>query len=397
MLDILHPGDYLITLLSITIHALFPVMPMMSENTFTFDRVVRIAIAAAVIWLLIAFIAYVSDILIPFAVALLLAYLINPLTSWLQRKLPFKQRIISVLLSLTVILGGVVLFLAILIPMVVSEVVHMQNLLTGVVNTDQWQAALQDYVPEEIRVYITDLVAFEELVHLLNFENIRVFFQQILPGIWGVFSGTVSFVIGLAVVVVILLYLVFILLDYDEITEGWKELIPDQYRQVVLDVVCDFTTAMRVYFRAQALIAFIVGLLFAVGFWLIGLPMGILLGLFIGLLNMVPYLQVVGLIPSVLLAIVASLGAGESIWIMLGLVLAVFAVVQVIQDAILVPRIMGKVTGFNPAVILLSLSVWGKLLGILGLLIALPATFLIHSYYKRYLKGALTAEKPVQP
>ena len=58
---------------------------------------------------------------------------------------------------------------------------------------------------------------------------------------------------------------------------------------------------------------------------------------------------------------------------------------------------MGKVTGFNPAVILLSLSVWGKLLGILGLLIALPVTFLIHSYYKRYLKGALTEEKPVQP
>ena len=372
-------------------------MPMLSENTFTFDRVVRIAIAAAVIWLLISFIAYVSDILIPFAVALLLAYLINPLTSWLQRKLPFKQRIVSVLLSLTVILGGVVLFLAILIPMVVSEVVHMQNLLTGVVNTDQWQAALQDYVPEEIRVYITDLVRFEELVQLLNFENIRVFFQQVLPGIWGVFSGTISFVIGLAVVIIILLYLVFILLDYDEITEGWKELIPDRYRQVVLEVVCDFTTAMRVYFRAQALIAFIVGLLFALGFWLIGLPMGILLGLFIGLLNMVPYLQVVGLIPSVLFAVVAALGAGESIWIMLGLVLAVFAVVQVIQDAILVPRIMGKVTGFNPAVILLSLSVWGKLLGILGLLIALPVTFLIHSYYKRYLKGALTEEKPVQP
>ncbi len=372
-------------------------MPMLSDNPFTFDRVVRIAIAVAVIWLLITFIAYVSDILIPFAVALLLAYLINPLTSWLQRKLPFKQRIVSVLLSLTVILGGVVLFLAILIPMVVAEVVQMQDLLAGLVNTDQWQAALQDYVPEEIRVYIADLVRFEELVQLLNFENIRVFLQQVLPGIWGVFSGTISFVIGLAVVIVILLYLVFILLDYDEISEGWKELIPDQYRQVVLDVVSDFTTAMRVYFRAQALIAFIVGLLFALGFWLIGLPMGILLGLFIGLLNMVPYLQVVGLIPAVLFAIVAALGAGEGIWLMLGLVLAVFAVIQVIQDAILVPRIMGKVTGFNPAIILLSLSVWGKLLGILGLLVALPVTFLIHSYYKRFLKGSLLAKKPAQP
>lgn len=372
-------------------------MPSASSFTFTFDRVVRIAIAVGVIWLLITLVAYLSDVLIPFAVALLLAYLINPLTSWLQRKLPVKARIVSVLLSLTIILGAVVLFLSILIPMVVSEITQMQNLLSGLVDADQWQARLQAYVPEEIRIYIADLVRIEELVQLLNFENIRVFFQQILPGIWGVFSGTISFVIGLAIVIVILLYLVFILLDFDEITEGWKNLIPEQYKQVVLDVVSDFTKAMRVYFRAQALIAFIVGLLFALGFWLIGLPMGILLGLFIGLLNMVPYLQVVGLIPAVLFAIAASLGAGESIWIMLGLVLAVFAVVQIIQDTILVPRIMGKATGFNPAVILLSLSIWGKLLGMLGLLIALPVTFLIHSYYRRFLKGSLLEKKPAEP
>ena len=369
-------------------------MLMLSDSPFTLDRVVRIAIGVGVIWLLIALIAYLSDVLIPFAVALLLAYLINPLTSWLQRKLPFKHRIISVLLSLTMILGAVALFLSILIPMVASEVAQMRNLLSGLVNADQWQARLQDYVPEEVRIYIADLVRIEELVQLLNFENIRLFFQQVLPGIWGLFSGTISFVIGLAVVIVILLYLVFILLDFDEISEGWKDLIPEQYKQVVLEVFSDFSTAMRVYFRAQALIAFIVGLLFALGFWLIGLPMGILLGLLIGLLNMVPYLQVVGLIPAVLFAIAASLGAGESIWVMLGLVFAVFAVVQVIQDAILVPKIMGRATGFNPAVILLSLSVWGKLLGILGLLIALPVTFLIHSYYKRFLKGSLAAKKP---
>ena len=369
-------------------------MPMLSESPITFDRVIRIAIAVGVIWLLITLIAYLSDVLIPFAVALLLAYLINPLTSWLQRKLPFRHRIISVLLSLTIILAAVVLFLSILIPMVVSEFAQMQRLLSGLVDADQWQARLQDYVPEEVRMYIADLVRFEELVQLLNLENIRLFFQQILPGIWGVFSGTISFVIGLAVVIVILLYLVFILLDFDEISEGWKELIPDPYRQVVLDVVSDFTTAMRVYFRAQALIAFIVGLLFALGFWLIGLPMGILLGLFIGLLNMVPYLQIVGLIPAALFAVAGALGAGESIWVMLVLVLAVFAVVQVIQDAILVPRIMGRATGFNPAVILLSLSIWGKLLGILGLLIALPVTFLAHSYYKRFLKGAHSLKEP---
>ncbi len=367
---------------------------MLFDSPFTFDRVARIAIGVAVIWLLISLVAYLSDILIPFAIALLLAYLINPLTSWLQRKLPFSQRIFAVLLSLTIILGAVILFLAILIPLVASEVAQMRNLLSGLMNTDQWQATLQEYVPEEIGVYIANLLRVEEFAQLLSAENIRVIFQQLLPGIWGVFSGTVNFAVGLTIVIVILLYLVFILLDFDEISDGWKNLIPEQYRQLVLDVVSDFTNAMRVYFRAQALIAFIVGLLFALGFWLIGLPMGIMLGLFTGLLNMVPYLQVVGLIPAVLLAIAAAMGTTESVWVMLGLVLAVFAVVQIIQEAILTPRIMGKATGFNPAVILLSLSVWGKLLGMLGLLIALPATFLVHSYYKRFLKGSLVSKKP---
>jgi predicted PurR-regulated permease PerM len=114
--------------------------------------------------------------------------------------------------------------------------------------------------------------------------------------------------------------------------------------------------------------------------------MGIALGLFVGLLNMVPYLQTIGLLPSAFFALMYSLQTGTSFWVMMGLVLLVFAVVQLIQDMILVPRIMGDVTGMNPAVILLSLSIWGKLLGILGLIVALPFTFLLLAYYQRFLR-----------
>jgi len=66
-------------------------------------------------------------------------------------------------------------------------------------------------------------------------------------------------------------------------------------------------------------------------------------------------------------------------------VLAVFAAVQIIQDAFLVPKIMGKITGLNPAIILLSLSIWGSLLGMLGMIIALPLTTLMLSYYQRFI------------
>jgi predicted PurR-regulated permease PerM len=116
--------------------------------------------------------------------------------------------------------------------------------------------------------------------------------------------------------------------------------------------------------------------------------MAILLGLFIGLLNMVPYLQIIGLIPAFLLALVHALDTGGSLWTMLALTGLVFVVAQIIQDAILTPRIMGKEMGLSPAMILLSLSIWGKLLGIFGLIIALPMTCLLVAYYQRFLTRA---------
>ncbi len=142
---------------------------------------------------------------------------------------------------------------------------------------------------------------------------------------------------------------------------------------------------MNKYFRGQAIVAACVGVLFSIGFLIIGFPMAIGLGLFIGLLNMVPYLQLVGFIPTILLAIVKSADTGQNFWVVLLSALAVFAVVQTIQDTILTPKVMGKVTGLNSAIILLSLSIWGALLGILGMIIALPMTTLLLSYYQKYV------------
>ena len=113
--------------------------------------------------------------------------------------------------------------------------------------------------------------------------------------------------------------------------------------------------------------------------------MAIGLGLFIGVLNLIPYLQLVGFIPTIILALVKAADTGQSFWLILFCALMVFAVVQTIQDVVLTPKIMGHVTGLNPAIILLSLSIWGSLLGIIGLIIALPLTTLLISYYRRFV------------
>ena len=122
---------------------------------------------------------------------------------------------------------------------------------------------------------------------------------------------------------------------------------------------------------------------FAAGFAIIGLPLGILLGILLGVMSMVPYLQVLGAIPAVMVAAIHALETGESFWLVLGLTGLVFVAAQIVQDVILVPRIMGKAMGLSPAAMLLSLSIWGKLLGMLGLIIALPMTCLVLAYYRR--------------
>ena len=151
-------------------------------------------------------------------------------------------------------------------------------------------------------------------------------------------------------------------------------------------IVNDLKDGMNRYFRGQALVAFSVGILFCIGFIIIDFPLAIGFGLFIGLLNMVPYLQLIAIAPTILLSLLKAADTGENFWWILAGALLVFCVVQVIQDGFIVPKVMGKITGLNPAIILLSLSIWGALMGIVGMIIALPCTTIILSYYIRYIK-----------
>ena len=147
----------------------------------------------------------------------------------------------------------------------------------------------------------------------------------------------------------------------------------------------DVERALNNYIRGQGQVAFWMGVMFSIWFWIIGLPMPIGMGILIGIMDMVPYLHTLALIPTAFLAAMKAAETGQSYWVVFGSAVLVFAVVQVIIDAIVTPKVMSKKMGLNPAVLLLSLSVWGSLLGFIGLIIALPATTVIILYWKRYV------------
>lgn len=360
---------------------------LFDRKPYTFDRVFRIGIAVALLWGLVWLLGYLSDVLIPFAVALILAYMMNPLVNVIQKKI--THRLTAVFMSLFIVIALAVFLVWLIIPMIVTEIKHTGQLLSNLVNNADLAKHAAQRLPPDLWQAIKDYASRQEVQEFFKTENFwkiaEMAARKVLPGVWGLITGTASFIMGLIGLAVIGLYLVFLLLDYEKVLQEWKELLPPSHRETIMGFVSDFELAMNRYFRGQAAVASIVGGLFAVGFLLIGLPMGILLGLFIGLLNMIPYLQIIGLIPAILLALVYALETGTSFLVILGLTGLVFIVVQIIQDAILVPKIMGRVTGLNPAMILLSLSIWGKLLGIFGLLIALPMTFLLLVYYRRFI------------
>ncbi|MFW5753211.1 MAG: AI-2E family transporter [Marinilabiliaceae bacterium] len=352
-----------------------------NNGPYTFDKVIRMIIGALVITGVILLVRHLSNVLIPFFIAVLLAYLIDPLVCFVQKRMRIKHRGLSVLISLLFLATILSLILWWLIPQFVTEMEKMAQL----VKTYLQNRSYQDILPDRIDEWLRDLLARQDFQKLLNATNITDAINDISQPLIKVFSGSISFIFGTLGILVILLYLVFILIDYPKLESAWPKLIPAKYRPLAEEIAEDLKLSMRKYFRNQILIAMTVGVLMATGFRIIDLPLGITLGLFIGVLNIIPYLQVVGFFPAILLALLKSMETGDSFWQILLSVFLVIGIVQLLQDTVLIPKIMGKAYNMNPALILLSLSIWGSLMGLLGMLLALPLTTLIISYYRRFI------------
>ena len=241
------------------------------------------------------------------------------------------------------------------------------------------------YISNEIHRFIRENIDFDQVMRLLSKDEWKSLLKTALSSSWNFLTSGVAFVAGAVSWLIVLLYVVFIMLDYERLMLSFRQLVPQNQRRRVLRIFSDIKDAMNHYFRGQALIAFLVGVLFSIGFYIIDLPMGIVLGLFIGLLNMVPYLQLISLPIATVLCLVWCVSTGGNFWVIFWEAMAVYVIVQCVQDLFLTPKIMGKAMGLNPAIILLSLSIWGCLLGFMGLIIALPLTTLLLSYYNMYV------------
>lgn len=352
-----------------------------ARRPYTFDRVVRILFSVVSLLAVLYLLNVLKGVLLPFLVACLIAYMLEPLVKWNMRWMHLRKRfipVISTLLEACVLVGG---FLAIFIPYMAGECTQMADIIRKYATT---QVQIP-YISNEIHRFIRENIDFDQVMRLLSKDEWKSLLKTALSSSWNFLTSGVAFVAGAVSWLIVLLYVVFIMLDYERLMLSFRQLVPQNQRRRVLRIFSDIKDAMNHYFRGQALIAFLVGVLFSIGFYIIDLPMGIVLGLFIGLLNMVPYLQLISLPIATVLCLVWCVSTGGNFWVIFWEAMAVYVIVQCVQDLFLTPKIMGKAMGLNPAIILLSLSIWGCLLGFMGLIIALPLTTLLLSYYNMYV------------
>ncbi len=356
----------------------------MIRGEINFDRFVRGALALAVLVVAFFLLSYLSPVLLPFFVAWVAAYMLYPIVRFLQYKCHLRNRILCIFLTLMLVGGVIAAVSYVMVPPFVEEMGHVKEVAARYIGKT---ARYQDSLPQSVETFIRKNISPEQIEKLLKEKDVQAAIQNIVPKAWNFIWSTAGWVINMIASLIGLLYFFFLLKDYELYSEGWLRYVPQRRRSIVSQIVGDIETGMNGYFRGQALVALSNCVMFSLGFWIIGFPLPIALGCFIGLISFVPYLQVVGIIPAIILALLRAADTGQNFWLLIGGVLLVYIVVQILQDSIVTPYVMGNITGLSPAVILLSLSVWGYMLGIIGLIIALPVTTLMISYYRRYVVG----------
>ena len=352
------------------------------RREFTFDRIARMLVLSVLILLIYVAVQAIWSVILPFLLAGIFAYVMMPLVRFFQYTLRLRSRGLSVILTL--LLLGAVVYLAIIfiIPSINAEIEKTLQVIAGY---SSGQDILTMILPRNIRNYLNGGLRWGNFPQQLSFEKVLENVKLLLDQVGGIINSTLSIFSWGLVFLIGFVYFVFILLDFENLGRGFISLFPKTLRPTIRTISMDLDRYMNNYFRGQALVAMSVGILLTIGFNIIGLPLATAMGIFIGILNFIPYMQALGIIPLGLASLLMAAQTGENAFVCMLLGYGILMIVQIIQDMIVVPRIMGQTMGMRPSLILLVLSIWGYLLGFFGMLIALPITMFIYSLYMRYV------------
>jgi predicted PurR-regulated permease PerM len=358
----------------------------------TVSALVLFAAVAGVLVVLALFVQRFSNVFLPLAVAAIAAFVVQPVFDWLRIKLHLPMPVALMLL-----------FLAILIPLGVFLWLFGELLV-------EQSGQLIRQLPaawENVRSFIESRAP--EVIENLRKHGILTRLEQmaqqhqeaLLQGLQSVGTGALTAGRGLlrgvgmlftwAVLPVYFAFFLIIKPGAGGSVERFLPFLKDETRKDVLYLGREFVTILVAFFRGQLIVALLQGLLFAIGFTVVGLSYGFVFGLVMGLLNIIPYLgSIVGLAVTLPVAFFQDDGG----LLMLALTVAVFSIVQMIEGYFLTPKIMGDRTGLHPMVIIIAIFFWGSALGgIMGMILAIPLTAFLEVFWRlardKYITGVL--------
>ena len=350
----------------------------------TFDKFIRWTGITLIVLGVLYVTNYLSSVLLPFFIAWFFAYLLYPVVKFIENELHVKVRALSIIIAMLLAIGVIGGVIWLIIPPMIDQLDKLGEVLTRwlhqTTHTNNLTAVIKEWLQD-------NQVQIERFLKSKDFSDAV---KTTMPKVFSVVGQTANILISIVASMITLLYMFFILLDYETLTANWIRIFPKKSRPFWQELMKDVERELNNYIRGQGMVALCMGIMFCIGFTIIGFPMAIGLGILIGIMDLVPYLHTFALIPTAFLAMLKAADTGQNFWIVFGLAFLVFCVVQILTDMVVTPKIMGKAMGLNPAILLLSLSVWGALLGFLGLIVALPLTTLLIAYWQRYV----TREKP---
>lgn len=322
---------------------------MLIRQQITFDKAARWAILGLIILATFFIVKSLSSVLLPFAIAWLLAYLLYPIVKFVQYKLHVPTRALSIIVSFIFVLAIITGVFWLIVPPFIEQVDKLISFINKYIkqsdDANQIAAYIQDWLQQNHR----------EIERFFQSEEFMKTMKSAMPQVFNIVGQTARVVISIVASFITLLYMFFILLDYEYLTNSWIKIFPKHNRPFWQELAVDVERELNNYIRGQGLVALCMGIMFCIGFTIIDFPMAIGLGILIGILDLVPYLHTFALIPTAFLALMKAADTGQNFWVIFGLAVLIFIIVQVITDMVVTPKIMGKAMGLNPAILLLSL------------------------------------------
>lgn len=352
---------------------------MIMEQKITFDKLVRWVGIGSIVLAVLYVTNYLSSVLLPFFVAWLFAYLLYPMVKFIQYKMHVRVRALAIIIAMLAVLSVIGLMIYFIIPPMIDQFQKLYGFLMHWLHQTTHTNDLTTLVKRWLEDNQTEVDRF------FKSNDFKDTLKTTMPKLFAVIGQTANVMISIVASCITLLYMFFILLDYEYLTNSWIKIFPKKNRPFWHELASDVERELNNYIRGQSLVALCMGIMFCIGFSIMDFPMAIGLGLLIGVLDLVPYLHTFAIVPTAFLAMLKAADTGQNFWVVFGLAVGLFIVVQIITDMVVTPKIMGKAMGLNPAILLLSLSVWGALLGFIGLIVALPLTTLIIAYWQRYV------------